>query len=50
MIEYKDERKMVDELKDKLQKLITEYSKLTETGRWGILNSFSTFYNSKNSS
>ena len=33
MMEYKDKRKAVDDLKDSLQKLITEYSKLTESGK-----------------
>ena len=32
MIEYKDKRKIVDDLKDTLQGMITEYSKLTEAG------------------
>lgn len=32
MIEYKDKRKVVDDLKDSLQKMITEYSMITEQG------------------
>ena len=33
MLEYKDKRAAVDELKDKLQLDITEYTKLTEQGK-----------------
>ena len=32
MIEYKEKRKIVDDLKDSLQKMIMEYTKLTEAG------------------
>ena len=32
MIEYKEKRKVVDDLKDALQNMITEYTKLTEAG------------------
>ena len=32
MIEYKERRKVVDEMKDELQNKITEYSKIVETG------------------
>lgn len=33
MIEYKERRKVVDEMKDELQNKITEYSKIVETGK-----------------
>jgi len=33
MMEYKDKRKVVDDLKDSLQKMITEYSMITEQGK-----------------
>ena len=33
MLEYKDKRTAVDELKDKLQAKITDYTKLTEQGK-----------------
>eukprot|EP00794_Sanderia_malayensis_P007849 gene7849-8698_t len=33
MIDYKDKRNVVDELKDVLQSMITEFSKLTESGK-----------------
>ena len=32
MIEYKERRRIVDEMKDELQNKITEYSKLVESG------------------
>lgn len=32
MIEYKERRRIVDEIKDELQTKITEYSKIVETG------------------
>ena len=32
MLEYKDKRKVVDDLKEALQKEIMEYTKLTEAG------------------
>lgn len=35
MIDYKEKRRVVDELKDVLQNMITEYSKLTESGKAG---------------
>ncbi|XP_065069863.1 kinesin-II 85 kDa subunit-like [Rhopilema esculentum] len=35
MIDYKEKRKVVDDLKDVLQNMITEYSKLTEIGKAG---------------
>ena len=35
MIDYKEKRKVVDDLKDVLQNMITDYSKLTEAGKAG---------------
>ena len=33
MLEYKDKRKIVDDLKETLQREIMEYTKLTEAGK-----------------
>ena len=33
MLEYKDKRKIVDDLKEALQREIMEYTKLTEAGK-----------------
>jgi uncharacterized protein YlzI (FlbEa/FlbD family) len=38
MIEYKERRRIVDEMKDELQNKITEYSKLVESGMCLILH------------
>ena len=36
-LEYRDKRKMVDDMKDSLQKKINEYSKLAESSKWFFL-------------
>ena len=38
MIEYKERRRIVDEMKDELQNKITEYSKLVESGVFSFYN------------
>ena len=38
MIEYKERRRIVDEMKDELQNKITEYSKLVESGVFSLYN------------
>ena len=45
MIEYKERRRIVDEMKDELQLKITEYSKLVESGTSFVMYGIYNMYN-----